>query len=67
MFYGKTITRMIPDQGQRSLTSYQTIVDTPPETNLVIQHHSLVSLLIFVLILHFNLLKWFLQHKKRYL
>lgn len=67
MFYGKTITRMIPDQGQRALTSYQTIVDTPPETNLVIQHHSLVSLLIFVLILHFNLLKWFLQHKKRYL
>lgn len=58
---------MIPDQGQRALTSYQTIVDTPPETNLVIQHHSLVSLLIFVLILHFNLLKWFLQHKKRYL
>lgn len=55
MFYGKTITRMIPDRGQRSLTSYQTIVDTPPETNLVIQDHSLVSLLIFVLILHFNL------------
>ena len=55
MFYGKTITRMIPEQGQRSLTSYQTIADTPPETNLVIQHHSLVSLLIFVLILHFNL------------
>ena len=55
MFYGKTITRMIPDQGKRSLTSYQTIVDTLPETNLVIQHHSLVSLLIFVLILHFNL------------
>lgn len=42
MFYGKTITRIIPDQGQRSLPSYQTIVDTPPETNLVIQDHSLV-------------------------
>ena len=55
MFYGKIITRMIPDQGQRSLISYQAIVDTAPETNLEIQDHGLVSLLIFVLILHFNL------------
>ena len=39
LFYCKTITRMIPNQGQRSLTSYEIIVDTPPETNLVIQDH----------------------------
>ena len=39
LFYCKIITMIILNQGQRCLTSYEIIVDTPPETNLVTQDH----------------------------